>query len=471
MNPSSNMDHTIVTVTDIAMPGDTGVAKIDNFVVFIPGAVPGDRVAVRIIKREKRFGYAELIAIEEASPHRIHPPCPHFDRCGGCTIQSIQYTKQLEIKETYLRQCLKRIGKLDMPDSIFDPITPSPDIFWYRSKIELSFGNDGNGRIIAGMREKSSPAAFDASSVIPVPECAIFSRAQKKVVEVVEDYVHSEGLFPYDGQKKSGILRHLVLRESKVSGRLMVIAETKDEVPPSISELYYRLKREVPGVTSLYRTVNNRPGSYIDYSDTRHEGGELYIEESLASLKFRVYPASFFQPNPAGASFLYEKIGTLTSAERYRNVLGLYCGMAPIELVVSRNAHHVAGIDHSKENIDNARENALINGIENCTFTAGKVEDIVLGRGFKRPDLVVVDPPRSGISPKGIDIITRLGAASLIYVSCNPATLARDLNRLASRRYSPERIAPFDLFPHTSHLETLVMLKAAKRGRSLDREP
>ncbi|MBP1749630.1 MAG: ygcA-2 [Deltaproteobacteria bacterium] len=463
MNPRSDMGHNIATITDIAMPGDAGVAKIDNFVVFIPGAVPGDRVAVRIIKREKRFGYGELIAIEEASPHRVHPPCPHFDHCGGCTMQSIRYAKQLEIKASYLRQCLKRIGGLSIPDSIFDPITPSPHVFWYRSKIELSFGNDRSGRVIAGMRETTSPAGFNASAVVPVSECAIFSRALGKIIEVVEDYVHSEGLFPYDEQKKNGILRHLVLRESKASGKLMVIVETKGAVPPSISELYYNLKREVPEVTSLYRAVNNRAGSYIDYSQTRHEGGDLYIEESLAGLTFRVYPASFFQPNPAGASLLYEKINTIASGEKYRNVLGLYCGMAPIELTLSRNAQSVLGIDSAKDNIDNARENAMVNGITNCTFTAGRVEDIVLDRGFKKPDLVVVDPPRSGISPKGIDIITKLKPASLIYVSCNPSTLARDLGRLVSRGYSPERIAPFDLFPHTSHLETLVILKTVNR--------
>ena len=205
-------------------------------------------------------------------------------------------------------------------------------------------------------------------------------------------------------------------------------------------------------MASLYRAINNRAGSYIDYSQLRHEGGDRYIEESLAGLKFRVYPASFFQPNPAGASLLYEKIDAIASAERYRNVLGLYCGMAPIELVLARNAQNVLGIDAAKENIDNARENAMLNGIKNCTFTAGKVEDVPLDRGFKKPDLIVVDPPRSGITPKGIDIISKLRPASLIYVSCNPATLARDLARLASRGFTPDRIAPFDLFPHTSHL-------------------
>lgn len=461
MSLRPDVDRTIVTVTDIAMPGDAGVAKTGNFVVFIPGTVPGDRVAVRIVKREKRFGYGELIAIEEASPYRAHPPCPHFERCGGCTMQSILYAKQLEIKESYLRQCLKRIGRLDIPDDVFDPITPSPDTLWYRSKIELSFG-DG-GRVVAGMRGKTSPAGLIAAHVVPVPQCAIFSRALGKITAVVEEYMHSEGLFPYDEKKKSGSLRHLVLRQSKASGKIMVIVETTAQAPESVSELYFSLRREVPEAVSLYRVVNNRSGPYIDYSRMHHEAGEFYIEESLAGLKFRVYPASFFQPNPSGASLLYKKIDAVASAQRYRNVLGLYCGMAPIELVLARNAQNALGVDSAKENIDNARENAMLNGIRNCTFTAGKVEDIIVGRGFKRPDLVVVDPPRAGISPRGIGTLTRLKAPSIIYVSCNPATLARDLNRLAEQGYAPERVAPFDLFPHTSHLETLVVLKTVRR--------
>ncbi len=463
MNNKPNADHTVVTVTDIAMPGDAGVAKIDNFVVFVPGTIPGDRAAIRIVKREKRFGYGELIGIEKPSAYRVEPSCPHFEYCGGCTMQSMQYARQLTVKESYLRQCLTRIGRLEIADSVFEPITPSPEIFWYRSKIELSFGNDSNGRVIAGMRKTASPAGFNAPAVVPVPECRIFSRELKKIIEIVEDYVHSEGLFPFDEQKKNGVLRHLVLRESKRSGQIMTMIETKDSTPLPAGELYYRLKREVPAVSSLYRIINNRPGSYIDYSRLRHEGGNLYIEESLAGLDFRVYPASFFQPNPAGASLLYQKIGALASSEKYRSVLGLYCGMAPIELVLSRTSQNVLGIDSVKENIENARENAMINSIGNCAFASGKAEDIVLNRGFKKPDLVVVDPPRSGISPKGIDMLMRLRPQSLIYVSCNPATLARDLNRFVSQGYSINHVAPFDLFPHTSHLETLVALKAVRR--------
>ncbi len=459
------MSHPIVTITDIAMPGNAGVAKIDNFVVFVPGAVPGDRVAVRIVKREKRFGYAELIAVEEPSAHRVAPGCPHFGRCGGCTMQSMAYAKQLEIKDSYLRQVLRRIGGLDLSAGIFEPITPSPDTLWYRSKIELSFGDNENGHVAAGMRSVTSSAGTDAPSIVPVPGCVIFSPVLHKIIEAVEDYVHSEGLFPYDDRKKNGALRHLILRQSKAAGNFMAILETKGTVPPSISELYYVLKRAVPDMAGLYRTVNDRAGSYIDYSRMRHEGGDRYIEEHLAGLKFRVYPASFFQPNPSGASLLYERIRAFTSGKRYGNVLGLYCGMAPIELVLAASAYHVTGVDAARENIENARENAMLNGIDNCTFIAGKVEDIVLDRGFKKPDLVVVDPPRSGITPRGIDIITKLRPATLIYVSCNPATLARDMKRLVSKGYFPERIAPFDLFPHTSHLETLVILKTVPRSR------
>ncbi len=455
--PHSGGDrHLTVTVTDIAMPGDQGVAKADDFVIFVPGTIPGDRVTIRIVKREKRYGYGEVIAIETPSPHRVDPDCPHFGRCGGCTIQSMEYEAQLELKSSHLRQSLKRIGRIDAPEDLFDDITPSPATYWYRSKVELAFG-DSAKNVIAGMRGSPYPG------VVAVPECRIFSPSLKGIAAIVEDYVHAEGFSSYDERKKRGHMRHLIVRRSKTTGAMMVILETKDVELRGMAELYDRLRREVPGVTSLWRAVNNRAGSYIDYGSMHHEGGELFIEEALAGLTFHVHPASFFQPNPEAAELLYKKIDDLAAAGRYRNVLGLYCGMGPIELVLSRHAQRVVGIDSLRANIDNARENSLINGIANCSFLAGNVEDVAMDPAFKKPDLVVIDPPRSGVSPRGIDLITALTPGTIIYVSCNPATLARDLGRLTASGFTIERIAPFDLFPHTSHLETLAVLRKEKR--------
>ncbi len=459
---SPSRDPLTVTVTDIAMPGDHGVAKAGDFVVFVPGTIPGDRVTIRIIKREKRYGYGEVIAIEEPSAQRVKPSCPHFGACGGCTIQSMEYAKQLEMKDAHLRQCLRRLGRIDVAENRFDEITPSAATYWYRSKIELAFG-DHEGRVIAGMRTAGSPVGLTHPGVVPVPQCRIFSAVLEKILAVVEEHIHSEGLFSYDERRNQGTLRHLVLRESKTTGQLMVILETRGAEPHGMGELYDRLKREVPQVASLWRAVNNRPGSFIDYGHLRHEGGERYIEESVAGLTFRLYPASFFQPNPASAALLYEKIGRIAGTRNYGNILGLYCGMGPIELVLSRHAQKVVGVDSLRENIENARENTLINSITNCSFLAGKVEDIVMGRALKKPDLVVIDPPRSGVSPRGMDLITKLAPGTLIYVSCNPATLARDLGRLTGSGYSVERVAPFDLFPHTSHLETLTVLSKKRR--------
>jgi 23S rRNA (uracil1939-C5)-methyltransferase len=448
----------VVTVTDIAMPGDEGVAKADDFVVFVPGTIPGDRVAIRIVRREKRYGYGEVVALQEPSPYRIEAPCPHFGVCGGCTIQSMDYAKQLEIKGSHLRQSLKRIGGIDVAGGRFSEITPSPLTYFYRSKIELTFGSDGN-RIIAGMRESASAGGRVRPGVVPVPDCMIFSPALGEILAVVEEHTHSEGLFPYDERTKRGTLRHLILRQSKSTGNIMVIIETRGDEGHAMGELYDRLKKAVPRVTSLWRAISNRPGSYIDYSHLRHEGGERFIQETLAGLTLNVYPASFLQPNPAGAALLYEEIGRIAGSRQYGNVLGLYCGMAPIELLLSRNAQKVTGIDSLKGNIENARENASINSITNCSFLTGKVEDIVMDRGFKKPDLIVIDPPRSGLGARGMSLMTALMPATLIYVSCNPATLARDLGRLIAAGYSLERVAPFDLFPHTSHLETLTVLK------------
>ncbi len=461
--PSSRDGRTVsVTVTDIAMPGDAGVAKAGDFVVFVPGTIPGDRVVIRIVKRERRYGYGEVVAIEEPSPLRVEPACPHFGACGGCTIQSMDYARQLEMKASHLRESLKRIGRLNIAEDRFEKITPSPRAYLYRSKIELTFGYDGNG-VIAGMRESAGAGGFARSGVLPVPECRIFCDGLRQILAVIEDHVHGEGLFPYDERTKKGTLRHLVLKESKATGHVMVIVETKGAQEHRLGELYRRLSEEVPHVTSLWRAVNDRPGSYIDYSRLRHEGGGRYIEESLAGLTLRVYPASFFQPNPAGATLIYERVGRIAAELKAGNVLGLYCGMAPMELLLSRHSQNVVGVDSSRANIENARENALLNGIGNCSFLAGRVEDIVTDRGFGKPDMVVIDPPRSGVSPRGTDLIISLAPKALIYVSCNPATLARDLGRFAAAGYAVELVAPFDLFPHTSHLETLTVLRKRRR--------
>lgn len=452
----SEPDFTI-TVTDIAMPTDAGVGKIGDLVVFVPGTVPGDRAIVRIVRHEKKYAYGELISLEQPSEFRVEPQCPHFGKCGGCTIQSLQYAKQIKIKEAHLKQSLRRIGRLDIPEQVFEAITPSPLLYWYRSKIELSFGHCGQ-RVIAGMRPNLAPGISNGSHVVPVHECKIFSRSLGKILTVIEDFVHNEGLFPYDEKSKTGELRHLILKESKASGKIMVIIETKGSRPIPMDALHYHLRREVPGYSSLYRIVNNRPGSFIDYSHVILEAGDRAIDEEIAGLKFRIYPGSFFQPNPAGAALLYQSIRDIAAKRTFGNVLGLYCGMAPIELAVSPHARLVAGIDSVRINIDNARENAVLNAIKNCSFTAGHVEDITIDRKAKKPDVIIVDPPRAGLSPKGMNVILTLKPASLIYVSCNPATLARDLGILTSKGYRIHRIAPFDLFPHTSHLETLAVL-------------
>lgn len=457
--------HITVTVTDIAMPGDLGVAKADDFVLFVPGTIPGDRVTVRIVKREKRYGYGEVIAIEKPSSYRVEPPCPHFGTCGGCTIQSMGYTRQLELKSAHLRQTLKRIGRIDAPEDIFEDITPSPAVYWYRSKVELAFGNALRS-VIAGMRMSTSPAGPAHPGVVAIPGCRIFNPSLKKIVDIVDDHIHGEGYSPYDEQTKRGYLRHLIVRQSMATGALMVILETKDGQSHDMGELYRLLKREVPEVTSMWRAVNNRPGPYIDYGSMRHEGGDLFMEELLSGLRFRVYPASFFQPNPAAAGLLYERIGNIAAAGRFGNVLGLYCGMGPIELALSRHVRKVVGIDSQKVNIENARENALINGITNCSFLAGKIEDIAADPAFKKPDLVVIDPPRTGVSQRGIGLITSLAPGAIFYVSCNPATLARDLAHLTAAGFSIELIAPFDFFPHTSHLETLTVLRRTVRRKA-----
>ena len=492
----NQLRHNMATVeiTDVALPNNYGVAKEDGLVIFVPDAVPGDRVRVRIIKESKRFAYGEIVEMLIPSPFRVSPECPHFGPCGGCTFQNFTYEKQLEIKENYLLQTLKRIGGLNTECIKISPIIPSPDIFFYRNKLELSFGNQ-DGSITLGLRERVSPFKGYEGNVIPLKTCLISSHAVEKIIPLFAEFAKKHGLAAYNPLTGHGFLRHLILRESKTTGELMAILETKEGIIPDLippenplsppfpeqnrfgtgakglnppsppfikggnwGGLWQALTKFVPEIKSLYRIINNKPGDDFHPEKSYCIAGKPYIEETLNNIKFRVFPESFFQPNTKSAEILYRKIVELTRLEPYEKVLGLYCGAGPIEISLSQHAKEVIGIDSTHTNIINARENCRLNGIKNCLFYEGKIETVLNTVNLKDVDLLIVDPPRAGISKKGLEYIFKLHPQKIGYVSCNPSTLARDLKILQHNHYHIISIIPFDFFPHTSHLETLATL-------------
>lgn len=452
------MTQLSVEITDIAFPNNYGVAKKDGRVIFVPGGVLGDIVCIKIMKENKGYAYGSIDAVERPSPFRMDPACPHFGVCGGCTLQDLTYGKQLELKENYLRQTLKRIGGIDIDRIEVLPIVPSPDQYLYRSKVELAFG-EKDGGIVLGMRERASPFRKYDATTVPVTTCSVFSSVIEGIIPVVRELADRQGLTPYNMVTGKGVLRHLIVRESKTTGAMMVTVETTQRAIKNLSGLFEILKKDIPQIKSLYLAINNKHGDTIYYNQLQRIAGQSYITEDIDGMTFRIYPQSFFQPNTKAADMLYGKIAEIACPADDEHVLGLYCGMGPIELYLSRYAQTVTGIDSLSGNIINARENCQINNIKNCVFYAGTIEKVLRDIPLSKTDLLVIDPPRSGISKEGIKLITEIKPPRIAYVSCNPSTLARDLKTFLEHGYEITTIAPFDFFPHTAHLETLVFLK------------
>jgi 23S rRNA (uracil1939-C5)-methyltransferase len=435
-------------VEDMALPAGHGVIRLGGLVVFAPGCVPGDRVRIRIAKPAGRFAYGDILAIEKESPLRERPSCPHFGRCGGCDLQALSYEAQLRIKENHLLQALKRIGGEDMEGEPISPMVPSVDRFFYRGKIEFSFGR-AQGRTTVGLSGRSSPFSSYAGRVVPVDGCLLFSPVAGQVLPLVVDALSGSGLMPYDAAAGKGTLQRLVIREAKGTGEVMVHVVAASDLGRRLSGLKDRLAA-LPQVASFYATGNRA---------TRLLSGKPAIDEKLSGLTFRIYPFSFFQPNPMTAGLLYERLASFPGIEGSRRALGLYCGSGPVELHLARVVKEVTGIDSSGDNIACARENARLNGSENCTFIEDKAERA--GQVFAgKTDLLVVDPPRRGMSGAALAAVRRIGPERIAYISCNPTTLARDLKDLKGS-YRAKEIVPFDFFPHTAHFEVLTLLERA----------
>ncbi|MDR2018181.1 MAG: 23S rRNA (uracil(1939)-C(5))-methyltransferase RlmD [Syntrophobacterales bacterium] len=444
-------------IVDMALPDGYGVGRKDGFVFFVPGAVPGDRLKIKVTGQKKRFSYGEIFEIEEPSPDRRQPPCPYFGLCGGCTLQHMSYRKQLEVKERHLVQTLARIGHMDTASIAMLPIVPSPQHYFSRNKVEMAFGKDEYG-LIAGLREGAWQKMDYEGKVISLGKCLAFSDCVEKILPPILDFFNGHRFLSYDQATKKGLLRRLVLKESKTTDEVMVILETSRGILPNMQDLWRMLSNKAPEVVSLWRAINTRRSDAGLYEKKEHLFGKRFIEESLGGLTFRIYPQSFFQPNSRIAETLYQAAMELGQPGPQDRVLGLYCGMGPIEMMFSRRTNKVTGVDSNPDNIANARENARINGIENCIFIEGMVERVG-SRLPAKPEILVIDPPRGGISNKGCDLIARIEPGKIVYVSCNPSTLARDLNNLTKYGYVLRKVVPFDAFPQTGHLETVALVE------------
>ena len=445
-----------VEVEDIDFPGNSGKAVAGGRKLLIPGAVTGETVRVQVVGERGAARIAEVIRVASPSNRRAEPRCPHFGTCGGCLFQNIDYGTQLELKERHLRRTLEEAGLADAAAAV-KPITPSPDLYGYRNKMEFGFGEMW-GRLVLGLREKVTASRQTHRRTLSVETCPIFSPVVERVFPAVLDFVRERGLGAFDIVSGKGHLRHIILRQAKRTGELMVILVTAELPDTSIAGLPERLAAAAPELRSFIHVTTARNSDVVEFERTRLVSGVPFIEERLAGLSFRIYPPSFFQTNTAGAELLYRRILEGASLSPASRVLGLYCGSGAIELALAGAVRKVTGVDSSPANIANAMENALINRVDNAEFVPGTVESL-LSTPLREPaDVVIVDPPRVGLTGKALRRVLALDVPAVVYVSCNPASLARDLRTFLDAGYRIGSLSPFDLFPHTPHLETLAIL-------------
>ena len=435
--------------------GGNGVGRHDGFVVFARGGLPGDTVRARITKVKRGFAEGVVTELVGASDARVDAPCRHFGTCGGCRFQHLAYEAQLAEKERQVRDALVRIGRFSDPP--LEPIVPASSEYHYRNKLEYSFTTTEDGVDLGFHR------AGRWDEVIGIEECLLTTDLGNAVRLAVRDWAREERLEAYDQETGAGYLRHFVVREGRNMGQVLVVLVT---APGEHFESGYLVDvlRRFPEVRSVHWAINDTPAEQTNLP-TKLLWGEDAIEEKILGLTFRVRPSAFLQTNTEMASRLYELAREYAGLEGDENVYDLYCGTGTIGLALAGEARAVWGLEISEEAVACAIENADLNGIENARFFAGNVGQTVeeLSEEAGSPDVVVVDPPRAGLAGKALRRTGALGAPRIVYVSCNPTTLASDLQVLRDEYgYVLERCRPVDMFPHTPHVESVSVLSRAR---------
>jgi 23S rRNA (uracil1939-C5)-methyltransferase len=434
--------------------GGSGVARLDGFVVFVRGGVPGDDVRARITKVKRGFAEGIVTELVHSSNSRVVAPCRHFGVCGGCRFQDLAYSVQLAEKERQVRDALVRIGRFVEPP--LEPIVPAASQFAYRNKLEYSFTSGEDGVDLGFHR------AGRWDEVIGIEECLLTTDVGNAIRLAVRTWAREEQLEAYDQETGSGYLRHLVVREGRNTGQALVVLVT---APGERFEAGYLVDvlRRFPEVRSIHWAINDTPAEQTNLP-TKLLWGTDAIEEEILGLRYRVRPSAFLQTNTEMAERLYELAREYAGLSGEENVFDLYCGTGTIGLALARSAGAVWGVEISEEAVACAIENAELNGIDNARFFAGNVGQSIeeLREQAGHPDVVIVDPPRAGLAGKALRRTGALGASRIVYVSCNPTTLASDLQVLRDEYgYVLERCRPVDMFPHTPHVESVSLLSLA----------
>ena len=442
-----------VQVTDLAFQG-RGVARIDGLVVFVDGGLPGDTVNIEITHRHRRYIESRVLNVVEPSPDRVAPRCAHFGECGGCRLQNLAYEKQLAFKAAQVRNHLQRIGGLEHLPEI--PMIACEPTFGYRNKMEFAFGRDSAGRLTLGLHPRETYA-----SVFDLRECHLPSPTFARIVDLTRRHFSSINAPAYDPVAHTGLLRFLVIREGVNSNQFLVNLVTAPGEVADAQDWVSVLKDAVPGLTTAVRTVNAARANIAIGEVTDIWYGPGAFSERLGGLEFELGPLSFFQTNTRQAEKLFATALGYADLSPTDHVLDLYSGAGAISLLAARQAGRVTGVEVVPEAVTAAHAAAGRNGITNCEFVCADVRQFLKNAVVEKDrfDIAIVDPPRAGLHPKVVKRLGELAPPKIVYVSCNPSTLARDVGLFTRGRYRLAQITAVDMFPHTAHIETVALLQ------------
>mgnify|MGYP000297486471 CR=1 FL=1 len=430
-----------------------GVGRIQGFAVFVEGALPGERVLVKIVKVAKSYAYGKLLHIIQKSPDRVEPRCPYFRACGGCQLQHLSYEGQLKYKSQLVRDALERIGGLNNVEVL--PAIGMEEPWRYRNKAQYPVGMIKNKLALGFYAARSH-------NLIDINDCPIQHEINEKVTSLVRKFIQTYNIPVYQESTHKGIIRHVVTKVGFKSNQLMVIIVTNGELPRK-KELVSILRDGLPAITSIVQNYQTEKTNVILGSRNVTLWGSDCIMDAIGDLKFKISPLSFFQVNPVQTEKLYTKALEYAALTGKETVIDAYCGIGTISLFLARKAAKVYGVEIVPQAIEDARENARINGIENAEFITGESEVVIprLSKLGIKADVVVVDPPRKGCDAELLDTIAEMSPERMVYVSCNPATLARDLKYMVEKGYQVKKVQPVDMFPQGHHVETVVLMCAS----------
>lgn len=456
-------DTAVIEITDIGTDG-AGIGKADGYTLFVKDAVIGDIAEVKVMKAKKNYGYARLMKVVEPSKYRAQPRCAFARRCGGCQIQEMSYDRQLAFKEQKVRGNLERIGGFspEFIDGIMDPVAGMEHPFGYRNKAQFPFGTDKEGNPVVGFY------AGRTHDIIANTDCALGVPVNQQILEIILKFMKENSIPAYNEKTGQGLVRHALIRYGFSTKEIMVCLVINGTRIPHAEKLIGALT-ELPGMTSITISANTRRDNVIMGNTCVVLWGQGYITDYIGDIKYQISPLSFYQVNPVQTETLYSLALEYAGLSGSETVWDLYCGIGTISLFLAKQAEKVYGVEIVPQAIEDARTNAKINGIGNAEFFVGKAEEVLPAYYDRyaqehngetaRADVIVVDPPRKGCDAALLDTIVRMEPEKVVYVSCDPATLARDLKILCENGYELKKIRAVDMFPMTVHVETVVLLQ------------